>query len=70
MVYDARATQLKCPYCGASAQKSATQVRSTIPSYWLPFEVDQADAHKRLANWLGKGFWRPSDLRKAARVGE
>lgn len=70
MVYDATATQLKCPYCGATAAKSAKQVRSTVPEIWLPFEIDQNDAQRRLTNWLGRGFWRPSDLRKAARVGK
>ena len=66
MSYDARAQALRCPFCGSEALRSE-QDQNTLKARWVvPFAIGNSQADTALRQWLGKGFWRPGDLAKAA----
>ncbi|GAB5403564.1 MAG: hypothetical protein Aurels2KO_17950 [Aureliella sp.] len=70
MTYDALVAKLRCPYCGAEAQRQQRKQRYTKPEYRINFRVSADHAQRIFREWLGRGFWRPSNLRNAARLGE
>lgn len=55
-----------CGFCGdvLRVEEPADPVEEA--SAHLPFSVDPSQAQQNLRTWLGKGFWRPSDLAKQA----
>ena len=69
MSYDAREGALRCPFCGATeVQERAGGEDVTYPERMIPFALDRGDAEARFRGWLGKGVWRPGDLKRAASV--
>lgn len=68
MSYDARAQTLRCPFCGSEKLKQEEDQNTLKPRWVVPFAIREADATTALRAWLGKGFWRPGDLAKAAVV--
>jgi DNA-directed RNA polymerase subunit RPC12/RpoP len=60
-----------CAFCGSQqvlAQQSGEQ--PIRPESLLPFKIAKEEANKRFADWLGGLWFRPSDLRKLAKVHE
>ncbi len=70
MTYDAQVATLRCPYCGAEAQRQQHEQRFTKPEHRIRFRVSADHAQRIFRDWLGRGFWRPSNLRSAARLGK
>ena len=68
MSYDASAKTLRCPYCASEKLEKRDDVKSICARRIIPFKLSQADANRRLTTWLGRGFWRPSDLAAASIV--
>jgi DNA-directed RNA polymerase subunit RPC12/RpoP len=70
MSYDASAQALRCPFCGSTAMRERSGVRSIQPDGVIPIQVTRAQAQETLREWLGNGFWRPSDAARASQIGE
>ena len=70
MSYDASARALRCPFCGSTEMQKREGARSVTPDGVVPFRVNQEQAEHILREWLGRGFWRPSDAARASTIGE
>ncbi len=70
MSYDASAGTLRCPFCGSSRMKKKAEGVTIRPAGVVPFSVTQSSAESILRNWLGTGFWRPSDAARESKIGE
>ncbi|MBP86618.1 MAG: hypothetical protein CMJ64_07880 [Planctomycetaceae bacterium] len=68
MSYDAEAQTLACPFCGSEHLEEKQPAKSLSPTRIVPFAVDRDSAVVAMRKWLGKGFWRPSDLSERAGV--
>lgn len=67
MSYDAAAGSLRCPFCGATDVEQQPQAEGVVyPERVIPFALQRDEAQKRFSAWLGKGFWRPGDLKRSA----
>lgn len=55
----------ECRNCGNNVvNPEAYATRSISPAGIIPFKISKQDALDRFANWIGKGFWNDSDLKK------
>ena len=69
MSYDASAQTIRCPFCGSTDLSAEVQeVKTLVPRRVVAFQVDRDAAVRAMRKWLGKGFWRPSDLSESAAV--
>lgn len=68
MSYDASAGALRCPFCGSEKLEERKDAKVLAPNRVVPFRYRQNDAELQLRAWLGKGFWRPSDLQQRAAI--
>ncbi len=68
MTYDASAQSLRCPFCGSESLQEQPERKAIAPRRVIRFEQDRATAESTMRKWLGKGFWRPGDLSRAAAV--
>jgi DNA-directed RNA polymerase subunit RPC12/RpoP len=68
MSYDASAQKLRCPYCGSEQLEKKSDNKTLAPSRVIPFQLAASAAQNAFAQWLGRGFWRPSDLVSAASI--
>lgn len=68
MSYDANVESLRCPFCGSTTLADKPNVVAIAPRRVVPFAIDHESALTGLRRWLGKGFWRPSDLSDRAAV--
>ncbi|MBC8356674.1 MAG: hypothetical protein H8E66_32260 [Planctomycetes bacterium] len=68
MSYDASAQTLRCPFCGSSHLENKPDAKALAPNRVVPLAVDRDSAVATMRRWLGKGFWRPSDLSERAAV--
>lgn len=68
MSYDASAQTLRCPFCGGDGLAAQADAPTVAPEWVVPFAVDRVQAEQVLRTWLGRGFWRPPDLRESAVV--
>jgi DNA-directed RNA polymerase subunit RPC12/RpoP len=61
----------KCAFCG-SQQVLAQEAPGTAirPESLVPFKVDKAGANQKFEAWLGELWFRPSDLKKMAKLQE
>jgi DNA-directed RNA polymerase subunit RPC12/RpoP len=60
-----------CAFCGSKQVLSLETNQSAIrPESLLPFKVTKEDASTRFTGWLGKLWFRPSNLKKLASVQE
>jgi Zn finger protein HypA/HybF involved in hydrogenase expression len=60
-----------CPFCGSShvlAQEGSSRVLK--PESVLPFEIDQDKAVYKFRTWLGRGWFRPNEVKRIARNAE
>jgi DNA-directed RNA polymerase subunit RPC12/RpoP len=64
-----RTTQ--CAFCGSKQVLAAQTNEAAIrPESLLPFAITKDDANKRFADWLGTLWFRPSNLKRMAKVQE
>ncbi|SDC34285.1 hypothetical protein [Niabella drilacis] len=55
----------ECRNCGNNVvNPAAYTTRSISPAGIIPFKISKQDALDRFAQWIGKGFWNDSDLKK------
>jgi DNA-directed RNA polymerase subunit RPC12/RpoP len=61
----------RCAFCG-SQQVLAQEAPGTAirPESLVPFKLDKAAANTKFEGWLGKLWFRPSDLKKMAKLQE
>ncbi len=60
-------TATVCPFCGSHhvlAQEKS--VRLITPESLIPFQVDQKTAIEKFRTWLGKGWFRPNEVKRIA----
>jgi hypothetical protein len=64
-------TARKCEFCDSSAVL-AQEIQSDnyLPESLVPFKVDRATATRSFSDWLGRLWFRPSDLKQKAAVDE
>jgi len=70
MSYDASAGSLQCPFCGSVELREQKDTKVLAPSRVVPFQMDRERAEAAMRQWLGRGFFRPSDLSQRAAVVE
>jgi DNA-directed RNA polymerase subunit RPC12/RpoP len=68
MSYDASARTLRCPFCGSERLEKRADERTLAPNRVIPFRVGREAALATMRKWLGRGFFRPSDLSERAAV--
>lgn len=68
MSYDASAQTLRCPFCGNTKLERGSDEKVLKPQGVVPFKISQDQALAQLKAFFGRGFWRPDDLAKAARI--
>ena len=67
MSYDASARALRCPFCGSDNLSDDQANHKTLRAkYVIPFNTTQQDITTALRQWMGKSYWRPSDLVSSA----
>jgi len=55
----------ECPFCGSHFVKKQPQRKDIItPENMVPFKIDKDNAEGKFDNWIGKGWFRPNDLKK------
>lgn len=58
-----------CPFCNSTnVNESAFNEKMIRPAGVLPFKITKESAMDSFTGWIGKGFFRPSKLAKAARA--
>jgi hypothetical protein len=68
MSYDASAGSLRCPFCGSTQMEAQPDTHILAPERVVPFTVEQRQAVAAMRAWLGRGFFRPSNLAGEAAV--
>jgi ribosomal protein S27E len=69
--FDGAVTATFCEFCGSTQVMEQTANRNLIrPESLLPFGVDHGAAQSRFKSWLGGLWFRPSDLKQRASVGQ
>jgi len=64
-------TATKCTFCGSSRVLEQAENQNAIrPESLLPFAVDKKRANQAFGDWIGKLWFRPSDLKRMAKVQE
>lgn len=66
MSYDAREQGLRCPFCAAVAMTPQPDARTLVPRWVVPFRIGASQAVECIRGWLGRLWWRPSDLSSQA----
>jgi predicted RNA-binding Zn-ribbon protein involved in translation (DUF1610 family) len=64
-------TATVCPFCGSHhvlAQERSTRIIK--PESLIPFQVDQKTAIAKFRSWLGRGWFRPNEVKRIARNAE
>jgi hypothetical protein len=59
---------LRCPFCGSEKLEPEADKKDIAPQGVIPFRVSKDEAVTAMRQWLGQGFWRPSDLAEAAAI--
>ena len=68
---DATVISTECAFCGSNQVVPQDQVAQVVkPESLLPFQVDQGNAVTLFRGWLGRGFFRPSPVKKIAKLAE
>jgi predicted RNA-binding Zn-ribbon protein involved in translation (DUF1610 family) len=70
LLWEAKVQALYCAFCGRATLEEQPPVRMPAPQLVVPLQVDPNAAERILRDWLGKGRFRPNDLRDAARLTE
>ncbi len=68
---DANVVSTECAFCGSNQVVPQEHVAQVIkPESLLPFGVDQGEAVALFRDWLGRGFFRPTPVKKIAKHAE
>jgi DNA-directed RNA polymerase subunit RPC12/RpoP len=68
---DANVVSTECAFCGSNQVVPQEQVAQVVkPESLLPFQVDQGKAADLFRDWLGRGFFRPTPVKKIAKDAE
>jgi predicted RNA-binding Zn-ribbon protein involved in translation (DUF1610 family) len=68
---DATVISTECAFCGSNQVVPQNQVAQVVkPESLLPFQVDRGNAVTLFRGWLGRGFFRPSPVKKIAKHAE
>jgi hypothetical protein len=68
---DANVISTECAFCGSNKVVPQEEVTQVIkPESLLPFQVDKGKAVVLFRGWLGRGFFRPSPVKKIAKDAE
>lgn len=70
LTWELEAQGLRCAFCGRDALREREDVRIPPPRLVIPFQLDQERAGAVFRDWLGRGIFRPGDLRSASKVTE
>lgn len=71
VVFAGGATATACTFCGSARVLEQSENRNAIrPESLLPFQIDKPHANQAFGRWLGKLWFRPSDLKRMAKVQE
>lgn len=70
MSFDAREGKPKCPFCGSVRLESRKDSKTLAPKRVVPFQLNRDQAVASLRAWLGRGWFRPSDLSESAVITE
>ncbi len=58
-----------CAFCGSHYVKEIPPNKDIIrPETMVPFRIDRQGALERFRKWLGKGFFRPSNLKRMGKL--
>ena len=59
-----------CPFCGSNYVFEAAKKSEEVlkPESLIPFSVSHSDCQTRFKGWIGKGWFRPNDLKKLGRL--
>lgn len=69
MTFDSQAQGLLCAFCGSVDLKAQPAPTGRIQAhFFLPFVVHREAALETFEEWIGRGFFRPSGIKTAARV--
>jgi predicted RNA-binding Zn-ribbon protein involved in translation (DUF1610 family) len=64
-------TATVCPFCGSHHVLAQEQSARVIkPESLLPFQVDQKTAIQKFRTWLGRGWFRPNEVKRIAQNAE
>lgn len=68
---DPNVISTECAFCGSNQVVPQAQVAQVVkPESLLPFQVDRSKAVTLFRGWLGRGFFRPTPVRKIAKHAE
>lgn len=68
---DTNVISTECAFCGSNQVVPQDQVAQVIkPESLLPFQVDRDKAVSLFRAWLGRGFFRPTPVRRIAKQAE
>lgn len=71
VVFAEQQTAARCTFCGSSkVLEQAENLQALRPESLLPFGVDKKRANESFGKWLGTLWFRPSDLKRLAKVDE
>ena len=68
MSFDADAGDLRCPFCGTTGLKRQEHVQRQQQARAVVFQITHEQATEIMRKWLGRGFWRPGNLARAATI--
>jgi hypothetical protein len=66
MSYSASKGALTCPFCGSTQLVQQQDGKSLAPRWVVTFTIELPQAEAILRQWLGRGYFRPSDLAQRA----
>ena len=70
LTWESDVQALRCAFCGQASLEERPPVCTPVPQGVVPFALDQAQADALFRQWLGKGLFRPGDLRQASTLTE
>jgi DNA-directed RNA polymerase subunit RPC12/RpoP len=63
------AISISCPFCASNKVNVRTAANDQLrPRFLIPFKVQASTVRKRATEWLGKGWFHPSELSSASVV--
>ncbi|NQU20802.1 MAG: hypothetical protein HQ567_05925 [Candidatus Nealsonbacteria bacterium] len=68
MSFDATVGSLQCPFCASVDMVEKKDAKIIAPTKVVPFKLSRASAVAAMRQWLGRGFFRPSNLSQRAAV--
>lgn len=67
MSFDAKVGALRCPFCG-NQRLTRTETTGLQARRAIPFALSRQQAIQTMRQWLGRGWWRPGNLARAAMI--